>query len=309
MKNQMRMQKMNRSTPLWRVTCAMAVMSAMAAPVAASFTEVLWTDGSSSNSHAATSSNWENGILPNPTNGYTGVVPDGFQVTKNWDGGLRDLRISFMGSSSFEGSVASGNMWVDQGNIALIFNDSSAFNALKRVNLGAPFAGDATLTFNDNSTGTAGGDGHLRFRAGGPGSLALNHDATFTYLDSIHLEYDATEGIQDHRITLSDRAKLIGEGSGGLWRSGSAEITFDFRPADPNNTPGWTLPTNSFNQSWINWEINGVSTTLADERFSIIQNIDSTYTLTAIPEPSSLMLMALAGLSLLGLRYRKHSKN
>ncbi len=133
------------------------------------------------------------------------------------------------------------------------------------------------------------------------GNLTLGGNSTFTYHSTMWILDTGNSLI--HTLDLSGHAVLTGEGA-GFYRAGTAVLDVNFAKTMPGSTQAmWKIPAaQSFNQSYIQYQIDGVNTTLEDERF--IQTISGDYnTLTIIPEPASLLLMGL-GYLVIAMRRR-----
>lgn len=262
---------------------------------------VLVWDGGGANTYVYTSANWNpNGL---PKSGNTGVVPAGFTTTAVWGDGLDGMKIDYNGDSSFRWS---GNAYPN-GGFALNFNDTSTLIMPNRLYLAAG-TGGASLTFNQQASGFIGDYLNFGNSSGSPSaaSLTLNDESTFTYTTALYALDDGPN--LTHTVTLNDKAKFIGLSSTFYYSPGT-KLVMNFVQENRGFTPSWTLPSYAnFNQSFIQYQINGINTTLSDERFlqSTIGGKKILF-LATIPEPGSLALILLGGVIMI-FRRRKFRK-
>jgi hypothetical protein len=242
-----------------------------------------FTGASSTGIHVA--GNWNNGL---PTGTNAGTVATGF-ATSFFNGfEAVDWDLTYNGTSSLGASAAS--LRLDDGT-TFTFNDSSTLTVDGRLNIGFD-SGSAELFLNDNASATVaervvfGGTGATG------GSLSLAGNSSFA---TSALQVILGNTGNNYNLTLSDAG--VFESNATSWGINANTMTVNFEQADQNITPTFKLNADgstAFSNSFFIYQIDGVSTTLADERFVLTEGSTGgfdTLTLTTIPEPSSFALL------------------
>jgi len=235
-----------------------------------------FTDGAAGNTGIHMSDNWSNGL---PTGTNAGTVGTGFSTSYFNGMELVGYDITYNGTSSLGAAAAS--IRLDDGT-SLTFNDSSSFNVDGRLNIGYD-SGSASVFLNDNASATV----SERVVFGGTGatggSLSLSGNSFFSTSTQQVILGDTGNS---YNLTLSDAG--VFESNSTSWAINANNLVVNFEQADTNITPTFKLNaggSTSFSDSFFQYQIDGVSTTLGDERFVVTEGIDGfdTLTLTTIP--------------------------
>ena len=254
--------------------------------------DLSWDDGYAPDSRIDRSANWDADGLPDLASGNTGTVGTGF-TTENWTGyQFTGMNITYTGDSSL---TSAGNAR-PSGGASITFNDTSSFTS-SRLYLGYASGGGA-FTFNDNSTGTI--SSHLAFgwTAGTPSSGTLNLGGN-ALINTDRLELRSPGVALVHHLTLADSSSLIVTGT--PFADANQTLIVNFEQADNEFTPSWLIDeSRSHDFSYVQYQINGVATTLLDARFVLTEGVGGfdTLQLSTIPEPSTYALFG--GLLALG---------
>ena len=241
-----------------------------------------FTGASSTGIHVA--GNWNNGL---PTGTNAGTVATGF-ATSFFNGfEAVDWDITYNGTSSLGAAAASLRL---SDGTSFTFNDSATLTVGSRLTIGS--VGSAELFFNGNTSATVGEIVFFGSANTTGASLSLAGNSFFATSES---QTGLGGTGNNYNLTLSDAA--VFESNSTSWAINANTMTVNFEQADQNITPTFKLNadgSNAFSNSFFIYQINGVSTTLADERFVITEGSTGgfdTLTLTTIPEPSSFALL------------------
>jgi len=268
----------------------------------------IFTNNDAANSHLHTAGNWDNGL---PTGGSNpGTVGTGKAAT--FTSGFYNYDVNFNENARLTGS---GTSWFTLASgTSFTFNDDSVLTITGRTRLGG---GDSasSLTLNDNATASMTGDIFsfgINDEAGGM-SLSLNGNSSFSINASSTINRQTPGG--PYRVNLSDSAVWETVAPNSNFSIALSQVTVNFQQADEYFTPIWKIPEyKSFASAntagavgVVQYQINGVNTTLADSRFVQTSGVDgfNTLQLVVIPEPSTLVLFGLAGLASLSLLRRR----
>jgi hypothetical protein len=256
-----------------------------------------FTDGSTSGTGIHLAANWSNGL---PTGTNAGTVSTEFS-TSYFNGFVADdYHITYNGASSLSGVNASIAL---AGGTSLTFNESSTFTVGGRLTIGSVGSADVILSGNASATvaervifGSADTTG---------ASLSLGGNSSFT--TSTNQVVLGGTG-KNYNLTLSDSA--IFEDNASSYGVNGNTLTVNFQQGNELFTPTWQIPSvRSFTTTFVQYQIDGVNTTLGDERFVVTEGVEgfNTLQLTVIPEPSSLLLLGIAGLAMTLVNRRRRA--
>ncbi len=235
---------------------------------------VTW-DGGAGDDFVHRPQNWTDDQLP--TNTFDGIVPTGIDTLMSPNLTLTDYHITFNGNSTFTGQ---GGL-LDDGT-TLVFNDTSFIDTqVSRLYLSRVGSSPVSVTFNDSSSADLAenlsmGDISSPYDAGASTALYLNDQSTFTIAAAVNV--NAYNGGTQHSWTLAGQSVLTVEGTTGVVSindHGTLLVNF---VQTARVTPTWrihegALASQSFQAVWIQYQINGVNTTLADERFVLTEGV------------------------------------
>jgi hypothetical protein len=256
----------------------------------------IFTDGQVDDSRIDRPDNWSNGL---PTGTNAGTVGTGFSTTFFNQFQPADYDVTYNGNSSLSGI----ELRLDDGT-SLTFNDTSSFSSTGVLFIGFD-SGSAQMTFNDSATATLSAGMRFGGNDGATGgSLSLSGNSFFDAVGDVLILGD---GI-NYDLTLNDSAVFeTNDSSKWFAKTGNALIV-NFEQANTNITPSFKILESGgtvFSDSFFQYQIDGVNTTLADSRF--VQSNSDGYDilqLTTIPEPSSAFLLGALGLCM-ALVYRR----
>jgi len=244
-----------------------------------------------------------------PTVGVNSGMVKGNSAPKYGDGFALEYDITFNDTSSLVwnstmNSGTNGRMFLRKGAI-FKFNDSSSLTVSERLYIGGQHGtGTGELTLAGNATATVGG---LSFGWGSftvadvehSGRLTLRGDSIMTTSGTMNWGKGFGQSSLTHYLTLADSAALTVNNT-TVVAVNAALLVVNFEQVDNLYTPTWTIgEAADFNQATIQYQINGVDTTLSDSRF--VQE-GNTLSLTVIPEPAALGMMGFGTMTILLLR-------
>ena len=259
---------------------ALAVLMGLAFTAQA---DVLTWDGGYSDDRIDRTTNWNPDGLP--TVGVNSGVVTGSYVTTYFNNQASDYEIAWENTSSLSGTATNATLGVQNG-VIFTFNDSSTLTVGGALYIGGQ-ANTTTgaLTLNNDATATVAGN--LSFALGGAtgtagsGSLTLRGSSSMTVSGYMYWQNKAAQASLTHYLTLADSAELT-VNNNDVKAINSSLLVVNFEQANTRYTPRWTLgETNDFNQATIQYQINGVNTTLSDPRFVLTGN---TLSLTVTPK-------------------------
>ncbi len=247
----------------------------------------IFTDGHVGASGIHLVNNWDNGL---PIGANAGTVSTEYSTTYFNTFVADNYQITYNGASSLTGVSASIAL---AGGTSLTFNDSSTFTVGGRLTIGS--VGSAEVVLNGNASATVAE--RLIFGSVDTTGASLSLSGNSSFATSTNPANTVVLGGtgNNYNLTLSDSA--VFQSNASSWGINSNTITVNFEQANPNFTPTFKLnEVMSFSGAFFLYQINGVATTLADERFVLTEGVNGYDTLTVIPEPSSLLLMSMGAL-------------
>jgi hypothetical protein len=261
-------------------------LAALAVVMGLAFTAqaaVLTWDAGNADDRIDRDTNWNPDGLP--TVGVNKGVVTGIYVTTYYNNQSSGYEIAWNNTSSLTGTTSIAGLGVQNGAI-FTFNDSSKLTVGGSLYIGGQ--ADTTtgaLTLNNDATATVASA--LSFALGGAtgtagsGSLTLRGNSSLTTSSNMYWQKKAAQASLTHYLTLADSAALI-VNTAGSKSYNSALLVVNFEQAQTSNTPTWTLGAAAdFSGATIQYQINGVNTTLSDPRFVLTGN---TLSLTVTPK-------------------------
>ena len=280
-----------------KLSAAAAVLMGLAFTAQA---DVITWDGGGVNNLVQTTGNWNPDGTPTGAN--SGVVGGATKTgyTTGTAQVLIDYEITYSDTASLGVSNGTTRLTLT-GGTALTFNNSSALQVGEILMIGGQTAGGAVLTLTGNATASV--VSGLQFgntaTLSAPGSLTLQGNSSLTAAGSLDWRQVNGGPSVTHYLTLADSAALTASGTAARNYNG-ATLIVNFQQASSNATPVWTLgEAVDFSQAGIQYQINGVNTTLADSRFVKQGN---SLSLTVIPEPATIGMLGLGALVTLLIR-------
>jgi arylsulfatase A-like enzyme len=232
-------------------------------------TVFIW-DGGGADRRIDRAQNWSPNGIPTPAGANSGVVNGSYATTYAHNSGINyDVTYNNTSSLAWDGASGDGRLFL-RFNAAFTFNDSSSLSVNERLYMG-DITGTGALTLTGNATATV--DSGLIFGWGGPsgpeyaGRLTLRGNSSLTTAGAMQWQQATGQESLTHTITLADSAALTVNNTTISSLKG-AVLVVNFEQADTRYTPIWTLgEAADFRQTNIQYQINGVNTTLSDPRF------------------------------------------
>jgi hypothetical protein len=261
-------------------------LAALAVVMGLAFTAqaaVLTWDAGNADDRIDRDTNWNPDGLP--TVGVNKGVVTGSYVTTYYNNQASDYEIAWNDTSSLSGTTTNAGLSVRNG-AEFTFNDSSTLTAGGALYIGGIV--DTTTGHLTLNTATATiVAGLLNFGQGGAtgtagsGSLTLRGNSSLTISGLMNWSKKGDQASLTHYLTLADSAALT-VNNDDVKSINSAVLVVNFEQAKTSDTPTWTInQAADFSGANIQYQINGVNTTLSDPRFVLTGN---TLSLTVTPK-------------------------